>query len=90
MTLSDLWVTSLYPPPILTDFQVSVGFPLRLLDILNQLPYFSPDLCWSLGVVLIRSLLVHAYTALEQALPLTQIQADTMIFKLRLGGGIGL
>ena len=65
MTLSDLWVTSLYPPPIHTDFQVSVGFPLGLLDILDWLPYFVPDLCWSLGVVLIGSLLVHAYTGME-------------------------
>ena len=38
------------------------GFPLGLLDILDWLPYSSPDLHWGLGLVLIGSLLVHAYT----------------------------
>ena len=42
-------------------FKFLVGFPLGLLDILNRLPYSSPDLRWGLGVVLIGSLLVHAY-----------------------------
>ena len=68
MTLGDLWVTSLYPPPIHTDFQVSVGFPLGLLDILDRLPYSSPDLRWGLGLVLIGSLLVHAYSSRERVL----------------------
>ena len=46
----------------LSESQFLVGFPLGLLDILDWLPYFAPDLRWSLGVVLIGSLLVHAYT----------------------------
>ena len=45
MTLSILWVTSPYPPPILTDSQFLVGFPLGLSDILWPAPLFCT---WSL------------------------------------------
>ena len=34
-------------------------------NILDWLPYSSPDLCWGLGVVLIRSLLVHTYNGVD-------------------------
>ena len=57
--ISGIFLSTLLQSSPISNFLVS--FPLGLLDILDQLPYFTPDLRWSLGVVLIGSLLVHTY-----------------------------